>query len=410
MGHIGIIAEYNPFHNGHAYQITECRKRYPDKGIIVVMSGDFVQRGTPAIYHKYLRTECALSSGVDILFELPPLFATASAEYFACAAVSALAATGIVDVLCFGAEDDCIDTFYQIADLLLAEPDNYRQLLQSHIKSGLSYPKARELAVSEFLGQPGLSSILQKPNNILGIEYIKAIKRFGFDITPVIIKRSGSGYHDNSLETPLCSAFAIREHICQNGFTPSLKDSLPAFSYNRLSSDSLAMPIFPQHFYPLLCYALWEHSADCANYLDISHDMANRITALRDYPADYDSLVHQLCSKNTTTSRVRHALLNILLGITKEQMEQAKHNNFITYLRLLGFREEASQLLKEMKQTASVPIINKVADAFKSLSPDQSADFQWDLFISGLYRHVYSSVSKEALPTEYERTVIIYRG
>lgn len=407
MGHIGVIAEYNPFHNGHAYQLTRLHELFPDKRIITIMSGDFVQRGEPAVYNKYLRTKCALSSGADLVFELPPLFATASAEYFASAAVLALTATGVVDTLCFGAEDDCIDDFYTVANLLVSEPEDYRKLLKKHLSSGLSYPKARSLAVSAYLGKPHYEELLKKPNNILGIEYLKAIHRFHLPLTPIIIKRTGAGYHDLSLESSLSSATAIRSNILRNGLTASIKKQLPAASFQLLAREAFARPLFPEHFYPSLQYALWEHKKELSRFLDMNEALSNQLAALTSYPADFDSLINQLTSKNITASRIRHALLNILLGYTHEDMEKAKQNSYISYLRLLGFCRCASSVLRQIKHNASIPVINKVADSSSLLSKEQFSAFQKDMSISDLYRHVFAATYHQFMPTEYEHTVII---
>lgn len=408
MGHIGIIAEYNPFHNGHAYQIAKIKELFPDKRIITIMSGDFVQRGEPAVYNKYLRTKCALCSGADIIFELPVLFATSSAEHFASAAVTALSATGVVDTLCFGAEDDCIDDLNTIADLLVSEPFEYRQLLKKHLKDGFSFPKARSLAVSSYLKNPAYEELLKKPNNILGIEYLKAIKRQHLNIKPVIIKRAGAGYHDVSLELSFSSATAIRNHIRTNGLTSVLEQKLPASSFKLLKQDTFVNPLFADHFYPLFQYALWEHKQDYTKFLEINADIASQFATLTSYPADYDSLIKQLSSKNITNSRIRHSLLNILLGYTSEDLSLAKENNYITYLRLLGFHRNASFILKEIKQKAQIPVINKVADASSLLSCRQFSDFQRDLSASDLYRQVYAFTYHQTMPTEYEHTVIIH--
>lgn len=407
MGHIGIIAEYNPFHNGHAYQITQIKERFPDKCIISIISGDFVQRGEPAIFNKYLRTKCALAAGADIVFELPPLFATASAEHFASAAVLAAASTGVVDTLCFGAEDDNLPAFHAISQLLISEPDNYKQLLQTNLKSGMSYPKARSLAVSQYFEDPYYGELLQKPNNILGIEYIKAIHRYNLNICPVIIKRTGAGYHDDSLQHEICSATAIRNAFHTNGFTSSLKSNVPDPVFQILTEDSDAQPLFPEHFYSLLQYALWEHKGNYTPYPDINNEIANQLTALVSYPEDYDTLISQLTKKNVTASRIRHILLSILLGYSKTDLQTAQKEQYIRYLRLLGFQSNASSILKEMKQTASVPVINKVADASRQLSGKALAAFQKDLSVSDLYRQVFATVYHQTLPTEYEHSVII---
>ena len=178
MKHIGIIAEFNPFHNGHAYLIRSAKERFPDKQIIIMMSGDYVQRGEPAIFNKYIRTEAALQAGASVVFELPSLFATASAEHFATAAVLALHATSLIDTLCFGTETSDLTPLKEIAAYLSNEPISYQNALREGLASGLSYARARANALCQHFNHPEYSTILKQPNNILAIEYLKAIIKY----------------------------------------------------------------------------------------------------------------------------------------------------------------------------------------------------------------------------------------
>ena len=209
----GIIAEYNPFHNGHLYQLTEARKKTDADFIIVVMSGDFMQRGTPAIINKWERTRMALSGGADLVLELPCVFATASANMFALGGISLLARTGVVTDLCFGAETDSITDFLTLAKFLNEEPDFFKNALKNELKTGISFPAARSSALSAEASLP-LSSekLLSSPNNILGIEYCKALFALSSSIKPHIIKREGSGYNDREVnkQDRFASASAIR--------------------------------------------------------------------------------------------------------------------------------------------------------------------------------------------------------
>ena len=226
---VGIITEYNPFHNGHAYQIQEIKKRTGADYVVVAMSGDFVQRGTPAIIDKYARTQMALSCGVNLVIELPTLWATASAEYFAMAGVTLFEKMGCVDILCFGAETDDLPLLSVLAEIIAEEPDGYRELLSVYLKEGLAFPVARGKALCSYLKEQeksasatqefssknvvlnldAVSSILSEPNNILAIEYLKALKRRNSSIQPYLLKREGAGYHDTEFYSATNDTFSV---------------------------------------------------------------------------------------------------------------------------------------------------------------------------------------------------------
>lgn len=416
MKHIGIITEYNPFHNGHHYQLKTAKQLFPEKKIIIMMSGDFVQRGEPAIFHKYLRTKCALQCSADIVFELPAFFAASSAEHFASAAVLALAKTGVIDTLCFGAEHDDLESFERIAKVFVDEPADYQSLLKKHLKSGLSYPKARASAIGVYFQNEQLEKIVSYPNNILGIEYLKAIYRYHLDLNPVIIKRQGSNYHDITLENPLSSATALREEL--TNFT-SLKDNetissklkpfMPDTSYQLLKNDPFAKPVFLSDFYLFLQCALWNNQSSYEDYFEVSKDLSNQLSAFSAYPSSVEELIKHLAGKNYTNTRIKRALLNILFGQTKQNMSALKENEYLSYLRLLGFRSDASFILKEMKDKSKLPVITKMADAKKTLSQSALINFQKDIHISNLYKQVFFNKYRLSMPSEYEQSVIIER-
>ena len=236
MNVIGIIAEYNPFHKGHAYQIEKIKREVQADYAIIAMSGDFVQRGAPALVDKYCRAQMALSSGADLVLELPVLFASSSAEYFAKGGVSLLCHTGVVTHLGFGTENGQLSVFQKIAGVLLKEPELYADMLNVHLKNGFSFPNARAKALQAYFASTGDVSFppvwetLSLPNNILAIEYLKALAQLGSSIIPYPIKRQGNGYHDISREGSFCSAAAIRAFAkgCrpQHGY-PSLEGGLP---------------------------------------------------------------------------------------------------------------------------------------------------------------------------------------
>lgn len=422
MKNIGIITEYNPFHNGHQYQLHKIRTLFPEKKILVMMSGDFVQRGEPAIFNKYIRTKCALYAGADIVFELPSLFATASAEHFACAAVLAFAATGVVDTLCFGAENDNYTLFKRIADLLIEEPVSYQSILKHHLKNGLSYPKARALSVAEQLQDTACEELLKQPNNILGIEYIKAIRKYHLNIEPCIIKRKGDRYHDVTLENTLSSATALRKAITehsqnQKNDNPSYSQNcnlfheliqyMPDFCFKILSESEYAKPLLFSDFYDFLQYALWQQSSDYTKYFEVTQEISNTLSKLQYYPTQIEELLCILSSKNYTNTRIQRAILNILLNHTKTDMEIAKNVGYTFYLRILGFRSTSSHILRKIQQTGQISLINKVADAHKILSFEKLQHFQRDLHSSALYKQAFFNKYGITMPSEYTQSVII---
>ena len=206
---VGIVAEYNPFHLGHAYQLQYAKETLGADYCIVVMSGPFTQRGTPALFDKYTRASHALACGADLVLELPVIYATASAEAFALGAVSVLENTGIVDTLLFGCEADDITPLKEIASLLVSEQDDYKKALQAELANGKAFAEARAIA----LNHSEYASLINTPNNILAVEYLKALKRLNSSIEPIGLKRKGSGYHDETLQSPMASATAIRKAI-----------------------------------------------------------------------------------------------------------------------------------------------------------------------------------------------------
>lgn len=405
MKHVGIITEYNPFHNGHSYQLQKVRELYPEKKIIILMSGNYVQRGEPAIFSKYLRTKCALANNADIIFELPLYYATASAEHFASASILAFQKLGIIDTLCFGAETDNIDLLKIIAQLFIDEPVEYTIHLQNELKKGISFPKARCTAASNYLENEEVAEILKQPNNILAIEYIKAILRYQANIKPIIIKRIGNGYHDTDSNSSYSSATAIRGDIKENGF--NFQQAIPKECLNILEQSDYYKPLYISDFYPNLQYALWREYNHYENYFDVSENFANQLRAINFFPSTYEQLLDTLSSKQYTTTRIQRILLNILLGITKQDMQEQKDNNYIHYIRLLGLRKDASYILKDMKDCCEIPIINKVSAANTQLNDKALSYFQREVQYNHLYAQLFFNKYAIAIPSEYEHSVII---
>ena len=420
----GIIAEYNPFHNGHRYQIEELRARTGADYIIIAMSGDFVQRGEPAIYDKYTRTRMALSAGADLVLELPAAFATSSAEDFAACGVALLDWIGVIDLLCFGSECGDPAALSEIAGLLVREPEGFSETLKQQLKSGSSFPKAREYAVRKWLAQSGAhpdstskenspaNDLLSSPNNILGIEYMKALKRRDSRIQPYTIKRCGKGYHDTELtpgfsgqeqEMDFASASAIRKAIYDRMPQPAM-EQMP------VPPDDTAIPVFPDDLSPLLNYRLLELSRsgqDLTAFADVSYELSDRILNQLLQFSSFTERIQLLKTKQYTYTRISRALIHILLGITDSMIENCRRNDYTPYARILGFNRDAVPLLTRMKEKSGIPLVTKTADAANILSPDALELLRQDIYCSHVYQTVMQQKSRRLPPNEYTHPIVI---
>ncbi|MCM1267539.1 MAG: nucleotidyltransferase [Bacteroidales bacterium] len=397
MKTVGIIAEYNPFHNGHAYHIRKAKELTGADYCIVVMSGDFVQRGTPALMDKHLRTSCALANGADLVLELPVCYAVSSAEYFARGAAALLDRLGVVDSLCFGSECGDIDILMQFAKELLHETPVFKRELSRSLRMGHSYPQARNAALEA--SAPHLTAhlnALSTPNNILGIEYCKAILSAESRIAPCTIKRAGGSYHDNSLESDFCSAQAIRESLQQPKIPDSVIRQVPA-SANKIAAQAYmkSYPIFANDISPLVHYSLLSgEAAGFTGYPDIDKELSDRIRKKLPKYHDFESFCELLKSKNRTYVRISRSLLHILLDIRKEDFDRYQTEGPVFYARILGFRENAAPLLSALKEKSQIPLLSKLADAEKQLAPTALSMLEKDIYAS----HVYQSIVRHKFP------------
>lgn len=406
----GIIAEYNPFHNGHKYQLEESLRQTGADYTIVIMSGDFVQRGTPALLEKHRRAEMALKGGADLVLELPVIYASSSAEYFAMGAIATLDKLGVVTNLCFGSECGDISILKKIAQVLVEEPLDYVTSLRQYLKQGYSYPNARNWAL--FHNYPFLEAyqnLFSAPNNILGIEYIKALLRRNSNMLPSTVLRAGSGYHDTFLGSDYCSALALRQAL-QSGQNPShLASHLPAASWEILE-DCFQKNSFchSNDFSQLLYYKLLLNQAKgYERYLDVSSDLSDRISKNLNYFQDYDSFCDLLKTKNMTYTRISRCLLHILLDIDTETLDFAKELDYAPYARVLGFRKEAAELLGAIKKNTSIPLVTKLADAHSLLDEDAAYLLEKDILVSGIYQGILSSKAKRPIQNEYTIPLVI---
>lgn len=418
-----VIAEYNPFHKGHEYHLREARRITRADFLLVVMSGNFVQRGEPALMDKYLRAGAALACGADLVLELPVCFCCASAEFFAEGAVRLLNDLGCVDNLCFGSECGDLSALSEIAQILSREPGEYRLALQDALKTGLSFPKAREQALLRALPPGTELRVPDTPNDILGIEYLKAMKKTDSPITPSVVKRAGD-YHGTDTRAGYASAFALRSLLNPSAQKDGLPEDLPEEFIRAVPTRTRPVlrreygrsyPVFANDFSFALQYRLmsargWEDFARC---FDVSEDLARRIFASRYQFLDTDSFVDLICARNLTASHVRRALLHILLDIPKD-LPAARRSY---YARVLGLRPCAQPLLREIKKNGRLPLISKPADAHAVLSSfdkfsasdrqDAVSFFDADMHFSEIYQTALTAKFCVPAVSECTRSVLI---
>ncbi|MBQ2803544.1 MAG: nucleotidyltransferase [Lachnospiraceae bacterium] len=405
-----IIAEYNPFHNGHQYHLEEAKKATGADYTVVVMSGNFVQRGIPAIINKYDRTEMALRNGADLVLELPMYYAVSSAEYFAMGAVSLLDKLGVVDHICFGSECGNLAILQQIAQILLEEPEPYIRSLRQSMRQGLSYPAARNGALLQYA--PSLSNhrdVLSSPNNILGIEYLKALLRRGSQITATTTKRVGADYRDIRLGEKQSSALAIRHAIFSHQNTEFLKEQMPESAYEIIMKTlQCTQPVHPNDFSAVMHYKLLtEATQDYTQYLDVSQDLSDRISKNLYQYESFKGFCDLLKSKDMTYTRISRCLLHIMLDMKTDILKGYQETDYISYARVLGFRRDAQPLLGSIKECASIPLVTKLADTRQTLKAEALQMLERDIFMNSIYESVVSLKAKQPMRNEYSTPLVI---
>jgi predicted nucleotidyltransferase len=384
MKTVGLIVEYNPLHNGHEYHYRESKKSSGADYTVAVMSGQFLQRGEPAMTGKWARAEMALRMGVDLVLELPVAYSTQPAEWFAYGAVSALDATGVVDSLCFGSESGEIGWLQDVAAVMHREPAAFRSLLLEELKLGLPYPAAYGRAIARHI--PGIDPTELAKHNTLGLHYLIALKRLGSQIEPITISRQKSEYNQIAItDQAIASATALRHILFERGSLDELAPFVPEGTMQVLRRETAAgrAPIGWEHYAKPLLLQLLNHSApQLAELHEVSEGLEHRIKqALPALSLSGGALpiVQQLISllktKRYTRTKLQRMLLRILLNQTKAQLSPSVLSQGVPYLRVLGFSSAGRGLLKRMKQSAKVPIITNV-NAIPEPSPLLLMDIQ----------------------------------
>ncbi len=400
MNVTAIISEYNPLHRGHLYHIEQTKKETNADYLIVIMSGNFVQRGTPAIADKYVRAKAALESGVDLVLELPVIYATASAEHFAYGGVSLADTLGIVDTLSFGSECGDAGLLTDIAALLYQEPEEYRTALKESLRQGLSFPSARAAALHSI--RPEFANVLDTPNNILGVEYCKALLRRKSTIRPFTLCRRGADYHSESTDLPFASATGIRKLLTEkpDNLSELLNLQLPPAMSEALTALSAHTPVSENDFSLLLRYRLlFENKAGLSSYFGVTGELSNRIYRHLDEFTDISSFAELLKTKNITRTAVNRALLHILLDIRTRDVQEVTKRGGVDYIRVLGFRKEAAPLLSKIAHIPEVPLVTNLSDAPILCETDIRADQIYQMVTSRKYDTAYQN--------EYQRKMLV---
>lgn len=418
MKALGIICEYNPLHNGHIYHIQEALRISKAECIIAIMSGDYVQRGEPAILDKYTRTQIALDCGIDFVVELPAYYALSSAECFAEGALSICHALH-VDNICFGSECNHIDKLQTLAAFLTNDSTAYKNTLKTYLSLGNSFAKSRSMTVTNILGSD-YGKILEEPNNILGVEYIKAILKNNFNIKPLTIMRAGNGYNNSSDKGMYLSASGIREALkkktpIDSYIPPSTlqfietyrnqskdKNFIHADDFSLLLWFQLSNILFKAESNPYQSTKKLTLSAKnyfiqyMTQFMDVTPELAASIynhtikwhTGRCNY--SFSSFAESIKTKNYALSRIKRILFRIILGFDKEKSAQY---NTLPYIKILGFNQKGRAYLKSIKKSVSVPIVTKTAD-YKDL-------LFIDIHAANIYNHVYKMQHDISILNDY---------
>lgn len=409
---LGLIVEYNPFHNGHLYHLNKSKEITNSTHTIAVMSGHFLQRGEPALFDKYTRAQMAVNNGVDLVIELPTLFSSQSAELFSFGAISTLNSTNVVDCISFGSEVGNIDILYKISNLLINEPYEFKVNLKKYLDEGYLFPKARSKALFEYINDSNLIdicedeifNILNSPNNILGIEYIKSILKLKSSIKPYTITRIKSDYNSKEIQSDICSATAIRESFKNTLNISNIENVVPYNTY-KIIDDKISnkfYPVFDEDFYNVLSSIIIRDDNILDLYFEVNEGIENKILDNVFKSNSLYELQMNIKSKRYTLTKIKRTLNNIMLGIKKDEILNIKSINKLPYIRVLAFNNKGREILKKIKTNSDISIINKLS---KLNSNDEIMNLilSYDIKATNLYNLVYYKKNKNLLkgPMDY---------
>ena len=386
---LGLIVEYNPFHNGHLYHLQKSIEKTKATHTIAIMSGNFLQRGEPALFDKYTRAHAAVKNGVDLVIELPTMFACQSAEIFSHGAITTLNSLNCVDAICFGSEE-------------------FKISLKKYLSDGMLFPTARSLALFDYINdfklldisKEKLLNILNSSNNILGLEYIKSILKLNSKIKPYTITRVQSDYNSETIESNICSATAIRKQLKDLNDISSISKVVPNNTFDVLKSkiDDDLYPMFDDNYFEILSSIIIRDKNILNTYFDVNEGIENKIYQSIFTSLTLDDLKESIKSKRYTMTKIKRTLNNILLGITKNDMNKIKNVNNIPYIRILAFNDKGREIIKNIKTNSDINIINKFSNI--SFSKDDEVFktlIDYDIKASNIYNLIYYKNNKNLL-------------
>lgn len=417
MNIIGIIAEFNPFHNGHKYLLHSIKTNFQPDGIMCIMSGNFVQRGEPAIFNKWSRTKMALISGVDLVVELPTCFATSTAEIFAESAIHLFNQTNVINGISFGVEERCKKELLFLGKLLSDEPLLFKKYLKKYLDTGISFANAREKAIKIYLKKKNISytkyQLFKKPNFILALEYTKAINKLNSRIEILPILRKGAEYYNKNLNTVFPSAAAIRDVLktlrYDNKLDSTLKKistGIPSFCLEIINNEIKAGhgPIFLRDFEELILYILRRTpSSEIANFFDVTEGLENRIGKYAKISTSINELIFNIKSKRYPETKIQRILMHIMLNIDRKLVSQRRP----LYMRVLGLTPTGGEIIKMIKKRSGMPIITRAA-SHKKLNDSAKSMLKLDFLASDIYSLAYMNPNCRRGTQDFSNSVIFF--
>lgn len=401
MKAVGLVTEYNPFHNGHLYHLNKAMELTGADISVAVMSGDFVQRGEPAVLDKYTRTSMALNSGVNLVVELPVNYAVSSAESFAAGALKVLDYVK-ADSIAFGSESGDIERLSKLAHILCDNEDTLYKEISKYTANGISYAAARQKVV-EKLTDKDTAAMLTSSNNILAVEYLKAIIKNNYAIKPYTVQRQGDSYNDTDIRSEYASATALRENLKADNiseYIPVKAGLILSSNTNYIYPDDITETLFTR-LLDILFASGYDKNVFIENvmqYPDVSKEIAGRLyksamdmitrtvpqrsESKDNWAFSFGSLCEHIKTKEVPLSRIKRALVRITLGLDKKHMEKYANE---PYIRVLGFDKKGQEYLSYIRKTVVVPLITKTADYKEMLLDDMHAANIYNMIVAGKY-------------------------
>lgn len=413
MNLLGLVVEYNPFHNGHKYHLEKSKELAKATHTMAIMSGSFLQRGEPALLDKYTRAEIAVKNGVDLVVELPTLYSCQSAEIFSHGAIATLNSLNCVNSVCFGSEEGNVEILYTIAEILVKEPKDFKISLKKYLDEGLVFPIARSKSLYKYINKNNLlnlkedelQKVLNSSNNILGIEYIKSLIKLNSSIKPFTITRLASAYNSKDIESNICSATAIRNSLKNNTNLEIIKNVVPPSTFEEIENkiNHNFNPVFDCDFYDILSSTIIRDYPNLNNYFEVNEGIENKIYSNIFTSKNLEELINSTKSKRYTMTKIKRTLNNILLGINKDDVMKVKDLFQIPYIRVLAFNNKGREIIKKIKNSSDIEIITKFSKISHVNDPLFDTLIKYDLKASNMYNMIYYKNNRELLkgPMDY---------